>query len=184
MARQERRLQRRRVAYYVFMREATVRGAGLVITVAYASFIGWLYARQPATIAEVTGGLSAAVGAYRIDQEAFESGLRHFRDDRFVEARAAFERADPAHRDARTQFYIGYAYYREGWGRLYSDDTLFRQGLEAAERALALAPEGRFVADGLSQQIQTADELKAELESGLRREAADFNPLRVFRERK
>jgi hypothetical protein len=166
------------------MRETTVRGAGLVITLAYASFIGWLYARQPSTIAEVTGGLSAAVGAYSVDPQAFADGLRYFRNNQFVEARTAFERADPARRDPRTQFCIAYSYYRQGWGRWYSDDALFAQGLETVNRAMALAPGARFETGDPSQQIHTADELKAELEAGLRRDADDFNPLRVFRERK
>ncbi len=172
------------MAYHGDMGETAVRGAGLVMTLTYAALVGWLYARQPATIAEITGGLSAAVGAYHVDRDAFDNGLRYFRNDQFVEARAALERADPARRDPRTQFYIGYSYYRQGWGRLYSDDTLYRQGLEAAERARTLAPEERFVADDPSQHIHTADELAAELESGLRREPADFNPLRILRERK
>ena len=58
------------------MRETVVRISGLTITVVYAVLIGWLYARQPATIAEVTGGLSAAIGAYHVDQQAFEDGLQ------------------------------------------------------------------------------------------------------------
>jgi hypothetical protein len=32
--------------------------------------------------------------------------------------------------------------------------------------------------------MRSADELRAELQSGLTREAADFNPLKVFRTRK
>jgi hypothetical protein len=147
-------------------------------------FIGWLYARQPATFAEVTGGLSSAVGVYRVDPQAFDDGIKYFENDQFVEARAAFERADSAHRDAVTQFYVAYTFYRQGWGRLYSDDDLFRQGLEAVDRAIALAPDGRLAVDRPGQHIRTADELKAELESGLRRDSSDLNPLRVFRERK
>jgi hypothetical protein len=166
------------------VRETVVRGAGLGFTLAYALLIGWLFVRQPGTLAEVTGGLSSAVGVYRIDQQAFADGLAYFRNDQFVEARAAFARADPARRDAHTQFYVAYAFYRQGWGRLSSDDALFAQGLEAVDRAIALAPDGRLVVEGPGQQIRTADELKAELEAGLRREPEDFNPLRVFRTRK
>lgn len=166
------------------MNDTAVRGTGLALTIGYAVLIGWLYARQPATFAEVTGGLSSAVGAYRIDQQAFDDGLQYFRNDQFVEARAAFERADPARRDALTQFYIAYAFYRQGWGRIYSDDELYAQGLDAVNRAIALAPGGRLVVDRPGQQIRTADELKAELEAGLRRDTSDFNPMRVFRERK
>jgi len=166
------------------MRETVVRISGLTITVVYAVLIGWLYARQPATIAEVTGGLSAAIGAYHIDQQAFEDGLQFFRRDQFSEARAAFARADPAQRDSRTQFYIAYSYYRQGWGRLYQDDELYRQGIEAVDRAIALAPDGRIVVDDPTLRIHTADELRVELDNGMRRDASDLNPLRIFRERK
>jgi hypothetical protein len=164
--------------------ETTVRGAGLVLALGYAALIGLMYARQPSTLAEVTGGFSAAIGTYRIDQQAFDDGLRYFRNDQFVEARAALERADPARRDALTQFYIAYAYYRQGWGRVYSDDELFRQGLEAVDRAIALAPEGRLVVDQPGQLIKSADELRAEFQGGLTRDSSDFNPMRVFRQRK
>jgi tetratricopeptide (TPR) repeat protein len=165
-------------------RETVVRAAGLTITIVYAVLIGWLFVRQPASFAEVTGGLSSTVGAYRIDQQAFEDGLRYFRNDQFAEARAAFERADTARRDALTQFYIAYAFYRQGWGRFYSDDQLYRQGLETINLAIALAPEGRLVVEEPGQEIRTADELKAELERGLQVEASDFDPARVFRQRK
>ena len=127
------------------MRETTTRAAGLGLAVVYGTLIGWLYARQPQTIAQVTGGLSATIGAYRIDEQGFTDGLRFFRNDQFAEARAAFARADPAVRDARTQFYVAYTYYRQGWGRLYHDDRLFAQGLEAVNRAMARAPGGRIV---------------------------------------
>jgi len=87
-------------------------------------------------------------------------------------------------RDASTQFYIAYSFYRQGWGRLYDDDALFRDGLEAVDRAIALAPNGRLIVDDPDLRIHTADELKAELEGGTRVEASDFSPARVFRERK
>src|SRR5688572_32117713 len=80
------------------MGETTVRGAGLAAALAYAVLIGWMYARQPSTLAEVTGGLSSAIGAYRVDEQAFADGLRYFHNNQFVEARAALERADPADR--------------------------------------------------------------------------------------
>jgi hypothetical protein len=168
----------------VIVRETVIRGAGLGIAIAYAGLLGWLAIARPATLAEVSGGLSSAVGLYRVDPAAFEEGVGFFRNERYADARAAFDRADPARRDALTQFYVAYTFYREGWGRLSSDDVLYRQGLEAVNRAIALAPDGRLVVEHPSQQIRTADELKAELEAGLRRDASDFNPLRVFRERK
>ena len=71
-------------------------------------------------------------------------------------------RADPAHRDARTQFYIAYSYYRQGWGRVYNDDPLFRKGLEAVDRAIALAPDHRVVVSDAELGMHRADELKAD----------------------
>ena len=65
------------------MNETVVRAAGLGIAIVYACLIAWLFVRQPATFAEVTGGLSSAVGAYRVDQQAFDDGLRYFRNDQF-----------------------------------------------------------------------------------------------------
>ncbi len=161
-----------------------MRAGGLALAAAYAGLIGWLYVRQPQTIAQVTGGLTAVVGAYQIDERAFEEALRFFRNDQIVEARIAFDRADPAIRDARTQFYIAYSYYREGWGRMYHDDRLYAEGLAAVERATALAPGGRLVVDDPDLAMRTGEELKAELAAGIRRDASDFNPMRVFGTRK
>jgi hypothetical protein len=166
------------------MSETPTRVIGLALSVMYAAFIGWLYARQPQTIAQVTGGLSAVVGAYVVNEEAFADGLRFFRNDQFVEARMAFARADPAVRDARTQFYVAYSYYRQGWGTLYHDDQLYREGLVAIDRAMGLAPGGRVVVEDQDLAIHTAEELKAELAAGVRFEASDLDPLRVFRTRK
>jgi hypothetical protein len=161
-----------------------VRALGLTLTVAYAGFTGWLYARQPQTLAQVTGGMAATVGAYRVDPAHFQEGLRFFRAEQFPEARAAFERADPAHQDAQTQFYVAYTYYRQGWGRLYHDDALYREGVTVVNRALSLAPGGRLVVDDPLIGMRSADELKAELERGLVRDPADFNPFKVLRKRK
>jgi hypothetical protein len=166
------------------MREGTIRALGLAVAVGYAAFIFWVYLEQPQTTSEVIGGLSATVGVYSIDQQAFDDGLRFFRQDQFVPARSAFERADPAYRDARTQFYIAYSYYRQGWGRLYQDDQLFGLGLEAVDRAIALAPGGRLIVDDPDLQMKSADELRAELEAGTKQDLSDLNPVRALRQRK
>ena len=166
------------------MGERTVRLTGLALAMIYASFILWLYVRQPQTLAEVTGGLTASVGAYRIDQQAFDDGLALFRRNEFEAARAAFERADSAGQDARTQFYIAYSYYRSGWGRVYQDNEHFKLGLERADKAIALAPGHRLLVEDPDLYMHSADELRAELAEGLRVEASDFNPMRVFRKRK
>lgn len=166
------------------MRDTTLRAVGLAIGVSYASAIGWLYVRQPQTMAEMTGALSASVGVYRIDDRAFDDGLRFFRAGQFEAARLALARADPARQDARTQFYIAYSFYRQGWGRLYNDSALFAQGVEAVDRAVALAPAGRLVVDDEELVMRSADELKAELQAGMRRDSSALNPLKLFRQRK
>lgn len=166
------------------MRERAVRIAGAAVVCLYAAAIAWSYARQPRTIAQVTGGLASTVGAYRIDQQAFDDGLRFFYNDQFVAARSAFARADRAERDPITQFYIAYSFYRQGWGRLYSDDALFKQGLDAVQRAEALAPNGRIAVDDPRLGMHSADELEAELRAGLTKDASDFDPRKVFRSRK
>ena len=164
--------------------DTSLRALGLILTASLAALVVWAYVRQPQTLAEVAGGLSASVGVYRIDQQAFDEGRELFRTDQFAGAEAAFARADPARQDARTQFYLAYAFYRHGWGRVYNDDALFAQGLEAVNRAIALSPAGGLSVDDADLQMTSADELQAELEAGLRRDASDFNPLRVFRTRK
>ena len=166
------------------MGERTIRLTGLALATIYASFIVWLYVRQPQTFAEVTGGLTASVGAYRIDQQAFDDGLALFRRNEFEAARAALERADPAGQDARTQFYIAYSYYRSGWGRVYQDNEHFKLGLERVDKAIALAPGHRLIVEDSDLNMHSADELRAELAEGLRVEASDFNPMRIFRTRK
>ena len=130
------------------------------------------------------GGVSASVGAYSIDRESFEDGLAFFRNDQFIEARAAFTRADPALRDAQTQFYIAYSYYRQGWHRTHRDDALYEQGVIAVNRAIALAPGGRLLVEDDNLVMRSADELKAELEAGQTRDLSDFNPLRLLETRK
>jgi hypothetical protein len=162
---------------------ALIRVAGLATTAVYASFIAWIYAAQPRTLREVRGGVAASIGAYRIDAVAFEDGLRFFRSDRFAESRRAFERADPAQRDARTQYYIAYAFLREGWGRVYADDALYRQAQVALQRALAASGDGVVRVDDPDLGLKTSDEMAETLARGLRRDAADLNPLSMLEKR-
>jgi tetratricopeptide (TPR) repeat protein len=161
-----------------------MRILGLLFAGAYAALIVWLYAAQPQNVAQMTGGLAAEIGVYRINEQAFNDGLSFFRQDQFEEARAALSRADPAQRDARTQFYVAYSYYRQGWGRIYNDDELFKRGLHAVDLAISLAPEQRLVVEDSNLGMKTADELRAELQRGITRDASDLNPLRALETRK
>lgn len=166
------------------MREPVIRTIGLIGALAYGALIAMLFVSQPQTVTEAVGGLSATLGAYTIDAQAFDDGLAFFRKDQFVEARAAFARADPALQDARTQFYVAYSYYRQGWHRTHHDDALYAEGLKVLDRAIALAPNRRLVVDDSDLQLRTAEELQAELRDGLTTDASDFNPLRLFGARK
>jgi hypothetical protein len=166
------------------MQHRLIQTVGISWTILYSVFIIWIYATEPRTLREVTTSAAVAAGTYEIDQGKFDAALMLFRREQFRAARDEWARADPAQRDARTQFYIAYAFYREGWGRLFNDDALFRQGVEAVKRAIALAPDGTLMVDDPDLRIHTAAELKAELEQGTERSVGDLNPLRVLRERK
>jgi tetratricopeptide (TPR) repeat protein len=160
-----------------------LRIIGLTLSLLYATFIVWLYARQPKTVAEVTGGITASVGVYQIDRASFDEGLRFFRADHFPEARSAFARADTAKLDATTQFYIAYSFVRQGWGRVYSDDGLYQEAKRTLEHAVAVAPQHKIIVDDAGLSLKSSDELKAEIDRGLTRDSSDLNPLRLFRER-
>ncbi len=166
------------------MQHRLIQSVGVAWTLLYALFIVWIYATEPRNLAEVATGAQVVAGTYQIDQAKFDEGLRLFRQEQFRAARDEWGRADPEQRDARTQFYIAYAFYREGWGRVYNDDALFRQGLEAVNRAINLAPTGTLRVDDADLQMKTPAELKAELEQGTERSFEDLNPLKVLRKRK
>ena len=166
------------------MREPVIRTIGLAGAVLYGALILSLFVAQPRTMTEAVGGLSATLGTYTVDAQAFADGLAFFRKDQFEEARAAFARADPAIQDARTQFYVAYSFYRQGWHRTHHDDGLYAEGLKTVERAIALAPDRRVVVDDANLQLRSADELQAELRAGLTTDASDFNPLRLLGDRK
>jgi hypothetical protein len=166
------------------MQHRLIQSIGIIATILYAAFIVWVYATEPRSFKEVATSATVATGTYQIDQQKFDAALKLFHDGQFRAAREEWTLADPAQRDARTQFYIAYAFYREGWGRIYSDDALFKQGLEAVNRAIKLTPNGTLTVDDADLQMHTAAELKAELEQGTERSLGDLNPFKVFRKRK
>src|ERR687886_197961 len=123
--------------------ERLIPALGIAWTLVYGALVVWLYAAAPQSIAEVKTQASVAAGTYEVDRARFDAGRELFLREQYAAARGEWGRADPARRDARTQFYVAYSFYREGWGRVYNDDALFRQGLEAVERAISLTPEGQ-----------------------------------------
>ena len=165
------------------MRQRLIQTVGLALSVIYAFVIVWLYATEPRNLSEVATGAQTATGTYQVDQARFSAALELFRREQFRAARDEWQRADPARNDPTTQFYIAYSCYREGWGRIYYDQNLFKQGLEAVNRAIELS-QGTLRVDDQNLQMHTAAELKAELEQGLEGTLEDVNPLKVMRQRK
>ncbi len=175
------------------MKENHIQILGVLLSALYGIFIIFLYAAEPRSLEEISTKAQSVVentvtkgqvftGTYEIDQTKFSQGLTAFRADNFVGARDSFERADPEKRDANTQFYIAYSYYRQGWGRFSNDDALFKSGVEAVNRVTTLDRD--FSSKDAGLILRTPAELRNELEEGLRVTSDDFNPLKAFRERK
>lgn len=166
------------------MQRKSIQIAGVIWTLLYASFIVWVYATEPRSFYEIATNTQVAVGTYEVNQEKFNNGLTLFRREEFRAARDEWNAADPAQRDPRTQFYIAYAFYREGWGRVYYDRALFNEGLAAVNRAINLNPGSPLVIDDPNLKMHTPAELKAELENGTETGWKDVNPLKLLRTRK
>ncbi|MBK8302072.1 MAG: hypothetical protein IPK98_01140 [Chloracidobacterium sp.] len=152
------------------MKEKYIHTSSIALVAIGIGFVVFLYWSQPKTLAEVATKSQVVLGTYEINKDEFTRGL------------ALFRRADPEKRDANTQFYTAYSYYRQGWGRLSNDDTLFKPGLEAVDRVMKTDPNFRSTDDTLT--MRTASELKYELEEGLKLTPDDFNPMKLTRERK
>lgn len=175
------------------MKEKYIQILSLFLITVCGIFVAWLYWIEPKNLEEVSVKAKETIenaatkgqvltGTYEVDQAKFSDGLKAFREDNFVAARSFFENADPERRDAKTQFYIAYSFYRQGFGKIYNDDELFRKGLEQTNRVILI--DKNFKADDANLQMKTPAELKNELEEGLRVTAEDFNPLKLMRERK
>ena len=158
------------------MRRGLIQWVGIAWTILYASLVVWVYATAPQSVRDVTTGASVAAGTYEVDRARFDAGRELFLREQYAAARDEWARADPARRDARTQFYVAYAFYRQGWGRVYNDDALFREGLEAIERAISLSPDAPLAVEDPELKIHSAAELKAVLQNGTERTADDLHP--------
>jgi tetratricopeptide (TPR) repeat protein len=159
----------------------TIQIGGFVASLLYASFIVWLYATEPRTFRDLSTKVQVTAGTYEVDQTKFLSGLELFRREQFPAAREQWQQADPADGDAKTQFYIAYSLYREGWGRVYYDKELLKQALAHVEKSIALGP---VTVDDPDLQLKTPIELKAELQQDLETKWSDVNPLKILRTRK
>jgi hypothetical protein len=175
------------------MKEKYIQILSLVLIAFYGIFVVWLYWAEPKNLEEAsikaletienaaTKG-QVITGMYKVDETKFAEGLKAFQADNFVLARDNFEKADTEKRDAKTQFYIAYSFYRQGFGRLYNDDELFKKGLEQINRVILI--DKNFRSDDESLKMKTPAELKNEFEEGLKLTADDFNPFKLTKERK
>jgi hypothetical protein len=175
------------------MNEKHIQISGIFLAAFYALFIVWIYSVEPksleelpskaqTTIENATTKAQVITNTYEVDKEKFNDGLRAFRQNNFIAARDFFLRADPERRDSKTQFYIAYSYYRQGFGKVYNDDELYKKGLMEVDKVIAL--DKNFKSDDNDLKLKTPAELKNEFEEGLKVSAADFNPFKVLRERK
>ncbi len=175
------------------MKEKHIQILSVVLTLVYGVCVAWLYWAAPKNLEEVsskarhtiesaTTKAKVVTKTYEVDRVKFDEGLKAFRNENFILARDLFERADKQKLDSRTQFYIAYSYYRQGWGRFSNNDELFQKALESVNRVTRL--DENFKANDPGLKLSTPVELKNELEEGLRVTADDFNPFKFTRERK
>ena len=157
-----------------------VKITGILITLLYGVGILWLYVRQPRTFEEIKTQAAIEVNAYQIKRENFDEAIKQFNAGQYAVAVDQFQLADPAERDATTQFYIAYSYYRLGRGRFSDDDEMFKRGLAAVNRAIANAPNQIFEIDRADLEYRSAGALRERLKEGLETTAADFNPFTWF----
>ena len=174
------------------MRPKHIQILGIALTALYGLLVLWVYWAAPKSVSDISvkaretienaaNEAKAATGTYEVDKEKFDLGLTAFRADNFVLARELFLQADPKGIDPKTQYYIAYSFYRQGWGRFSNDDDLFKKGLEQVDRVIALDRE--YKADDPDLKLKHPVELKQELQEGLKITADDFNPLKLTRER-
>ncbi len=164
------------------MQDKYIQILAIALVTAGLVFIAFLYWSEPRSLAEVATKGQVATGTYSIDKVEAGRGIASFNGDRFEDARAAFSRADPERRDPATQFYVAYSYYRQGWGRLYNDDDLFKLGLDAVNHVIEIDPN--FRTQDASLGLKTPADLKHEFEEGLKITPSDLSPMKLTRERK
>jgi tetratricopeptide (TPR) repeat protein len=158
-----------------------VQISGLAIALLYGASIAWLYVRQPRTLEELKTRIAVEANAYHINQANFDEAMKHFNAGQYQVAIDQFELADAAHGDPATQFFIAYCYYRLGRGHIYDDDEMFKKGLAAVERCLAVAPNNIFEVDRADLEIKSASALRQRLKDGMGVTPSDFNPLDWFK---
>jgi len=160
--------------------KAAVQISGLVITVLYASIIGWIYVRRPQSLAELKTQASVQANLYHISQENFDAAIKEFDAGDYNSAIGQFKLADPAEKDPSSQYYIAYSYYLLGRGRIFNDEDMFKRAIDAVNRCLDNAPNHIFETDRADLEIRNADTLRQKLVEGLKHTMPSLNPLDWF----
>jgi hypothetical protein len=161
------------------MRRA-IQVAGLVVTILYGSFIVWVYARRPQTLAELKTQASIQASVYHINQQNFDEAIKEFNGADYNSAIGQLKLADPAQQDPPSQYYIAYSYYLLGRGRIFNDEDMFNNAIKAVDRCLDNAPNHIFEIDRSDLEIKNADTLRQKLIDGLKHTMPNLNPLNWF----
>jgi tetratricopeptide (TPR) repeat protein len=158
--------------------ERTVQSVGIAVTVVYAAVVVWLYVVQPKSLAEATTAAAVQTNVYQVDPVQDRLAVEAFRAGRYRIAIDHFRLADPAARDARTQFLVAYSHYALGKGRVYDDDKEFTAALAAVDRSLEVAPNHTFTLSepGLALDYASAERLRERIRDGLEVTPGDLNP--------
>lgn len=159
----------------------TIQLTGIILALVYGVMIVWFYVRQPRSFAEIKMQAAVEMNAYSIKQENFDEAVRQFNQGHYQAAIDQFNLADPAQQDAASQFYVAYSYYLLGRGKFADDDQLFRLGLAAVDRCLAVAPNHIYQSDRQDLEIKNAGQLRVRFQEGLEVTPSDFNPFNWFK---
>ena len=138
------------------MREPVIRGVGLAASLAYAAAVGLALCHAAADRRAGDRRLRRRSSApTRSTRRRSTTGCGSSAPTSSSRRARRFARADAAERDAQAQFYIAYAYYREGWGRALQRRRAVRQGARRGRQGDRAGARR----DGWSSTTRSADAL-------------------------
>ena len=122
------------------------------------------------------------IGTYEVDAAKFNEGLQAFRADNFVLARDLFPKPTRNAATRKRSITSPTVFTGKAGAEFPMMTHYFKKGLEQTDFVIQL--DKNFKAEDENLKLQNPVELKNEIEEGLKVTAADFNPLKVLRERK
>ena len=161
-----------------------LRAIGLTLSLLYAAAIVRVYVRQPATLPEVAGSLTASVGVYRVDQARFDAGPPVLPRGQVPRgARRLCTGRSGAAGSERAVLHRRTATCARAGAASTTTPTLYRAGKATLDHAREIAPHGTILVDDPALRLHSAEELEAEFDRGLTHGVSDLNPMRLLRER-